>query len=154
MKPTVAQRFWDKVDASGECWLWTSSLASDYGRFWMDGKYVGAHRVSYELTYGAIPDGMLIDHRATCPKHCVNPAHLRVVTHSQNQENRCGATKASSSGARGVSQHHGKWRAQVQKNGHTYIAGYFDTIEEAADAVRRKRLELFTHNDLDRLASA
>lgn len=131
-------------------------MASGYGRFWMDGRYVGAHRVSYALTNGTISDDMVIDHHPTCPKHCVNPAHLRTVTRSQNQENRCGAPRNSSSGVRGVvwNSARNKWRAQVQQHGHSYYAGYFDTIEKASEAVRLKRIELFTHNDLDRQASA
>ncbi len=42
-----------------------------------------AHRVSYELHKGPIPDGLFIDHicRTRC---CVNPNHLRAVTHAQN----------------------------------------------------------------------
>ena len=156
MKLTVEQRFWSKVDTSRECWLWTSSIASGYGRFWMNGRYVGAHQVSYELTNGAVPDGLVIDHQPLCPKHCVNPAHLRAVTRSQNQENRSGANRSSRSGVRGVSWHRdrGRWRGQVQQGGTTHHVGYFDTIEEAAAAVTWKRLELFSHNDLDRAATA
>jgi hypothetical protein len=45
-----------------------------------------------------------------------------------------------------------RWRAQVRHNGKLISASYFDTAEEAAEAARRKRCELFSHNDLDRAA--
>lgn len=35
----LGERFWSKVDSSGECWLWTAVLNSaGYGRYWRDGK--------------------------------------------------------------------------------------------------------------------
>jgi hypothetical protein len=47
-----------------------------------------------------------------------------------------------------------KWQAQVEHNGRVYTVGSYSSIEDAAAAVKAKRLELFTHNDADRLESA
>jgi hypothetical protein len=73
----VAERFWEKVDKSGDCWLWTAGCltAGGYGSIRINGKAERAHRVAYTLTVGPIPDGMLLRHTCDNPK-CVNPAHL------------------------------------------------------------------------------
>lgn len=55
---SMDDRFWSKVDRSGVCWLWTGKLNNrGYGLFRIDHRMTCAHRVSYELTIGAIPDG-------------------------------------------------------------------------------------------------
>ena len=67
-----------------QCWEWQGSKGSHgYGRFQVDGKQWLAHRFSYTLFIGDIPDGLVIDHLCR-NKTCVNPAHLEVVTHGQN----------------------------------------------------------------------
>lgn len=111
---------------------------------------VFAHRVAYELTFGEIPEGMQVDHRPNCAKRCVNPEHLRLVTQKQNRENLVGAYRSSKSGVRGVYRVGDRWRASVGHNGRKYNVGKFDTLEEAQEAVRLKRIQLHTHNDLDR----
>jgi hypothetical protein len=83
---------------------------------------------------------------------CVNPQHLRLTTHKQNQENRGGAQRNSSSGVRGVIKHGRRWQATVVHNKQRHRAGLFDDIPSAAAAVKALRLELFTHNDIDRAA--
>lgn len=82
-----AARFWGYVDRSGECWLWTGDLdRHGYGRIHTAGKrgpVKAAHRVSYELTLGAIPPGLELDHTCRNPR-CVRPDHLDPVTHREN----------------------------------------------------------------------
>lgn len=79
-------RFWAKVDKSGSCWLWTAGKRGDgYGAFRADdlrGGY-GAHRFSYELANGPIPDGLVVMHSCDRPL-CVNPDHLSVGTVADN----------------------------------------------------------------------
>ena len=66
------------------CWLWTKSFSPNgYGVMKIDGKNVKAHRLSYELFVGSIPDGLELDHLCRV-RHCVNPAHLEAVTHREN----------------------------------------------------------------------
>lgn len=75
-------RFWNKVDKTPGCWLWTGSVAYGYGKF-RDGRTVLAHRWAYESIRGPIPTGLVLDHLCKV-KHCVNPDHLEAVTHAVN----------------------------------------------------------------------
>jgi hypothetical protein len=151
---TQEERFWKKVDKSGDCWLWTASTNNKgYGKFRIAGKSLYSHRVSYEMNVGPIPQGMQVDHLCYV-RNCVNFSHLRLVTHKQNLENRFGAQRNSKSGIRGVSWNarESNWRAQIKHDGKVMCVGRFDTIAEAESAAITKRLELFTHNDTDRIA--
>ena len=149
MKKTTEERYWEKVDKTDECWRWTASYNQyGYGQFRHGGEVVLAHRLAFEWEHGEIPGGMQVDHRCH-QRNCVRPDHLRLVTHAQNSQNRRGATKASTTGVRGVTwvKDHRKYKAQVTLNGKNHHLGYFDTIEEAEAAVIAKRSELFTHDD-------
>jgi hypothetical protein len=147
-------RFWSKVDQTGTCWLWTAYVhPSGYGQFYWNGRQTYAHRASYEIAHGPIPAGMEIDHRATCPRNCVRPEHLRLATRKQNVENRTGAQTNSKSGVRGVRWNKCSWVAEVKHHGVLIHVGRFPTLAEAEVAVIAKRNELFTHNDLDRMTN-
>lgn len=87
-------RFWSKVEKGDGCWLWKASICGPgYGQFFVH-KGLGAtgkmrpycslaHRAAWELTNGRIPEGLTIDHQCKV-KLCVNPAHMEVVTSSEN----------------------------------------------------------------------
>lgn len=81
---TVEQRLNIYTLKSESCWDWTGYLnVYGYGQLTILGKKKLAHRISYEIYRGPIPNGMVIDH--TCQnKKCVNPDHLEVVTNAEN----------------------------------------------------------------------
>lgn len=78
------QRFWPKVDMSGECWLWMAAKFTDgYGEFWDGHRYVLAHRWAYEQLVGPFPPGFQSDHLCR-NRACVNPTHIEPVTQREN----------------------------------------------------------------------
>jgi len=79
----LLERFWKKVEKTDSCWNWTAYTIRGYGQFRYDGKGVYAHRFSYELLKGKIPDGLTLDHLCRNRK-CVNPDHLEPVTNKEN----------------------------------------------------------------------
>lgn len=150
---TLRQRFAAKVnkETTDGCWEWTAFVSAEgYGRFGVGHRVLLAHRVSWELINGHIPDGMFLDHRCANRK-CVNPEHLRVVTNGQNMQHVTGVRTDNKSGVRGVSwsKRENAWRAYASLNGHQYYGGYHSTIEAADKAARALRAKLHTHDDHD-----
>ena len=82
---TKEDRFREKwtTEPSG-CWKWTASVRPNgYGQFWDGVRVTYAHRVSYEMHNGEIPDGYVVMH--SCDhKWCVNPDHLIATSQAEN----------------------------------------------------------------------
>lgn len=97
----ASDRFWEKVNKSGpvpehvpelgNCWIWTACKAKkkdgklDYGHFRFEGKIETAHRMSWILANGNIPDGMLVLHRCDNPT-CVRITHLFLGSSNDNAQ--------------------------------------------------------------------
>lgn len=106
------KRFWAKVDKHGPipenypelgpCWLWIACVflpakpaaQHGYGAFSVDGKPRGAHRVSWELAFGPIPENLQVLHKCDV-RRCVNPAHLFLGTHADNMRDMVKKGRAS-----------------------------------------------------------
>ena len=77
-------RFWTKVVRTDDCWIWTACTIGDgYGKFSANGIQYSAHRYSYEIAFGTIPDGLWVCHKCDVPS-CVRPDHLFLGTPKEN----------------------------------------------------------------------
>lgn len=97
---------WKRVDRRGtnECWPYTGSTFSGrYGRFFLAGKAVLAHRTVYQLVTGIDPGEMFVMHKCN-NKLCCNPDHLSLGSNSENQRHAAcsGAWPPGASGITGV----------------------------------------------------
>jgi hypothetical protein len=82
----LPERFQAKIELDQRgCWLWTGYVEprGGYGRVKLGGRVEWAHRAVYILLVGPIPADREIDHICRV-RHCVNPAHLDVVTPKVN----------------------------------------------------------------------
>lgn len=88
---SLEDRLWRHTQKRGhqDCWLCSANgKHTKYAQIQEGGqesRRLLAHRVSYELAYGPIPDGMVVMHSCDTPR-CVNPAHLSVGTHQDNND--------------------------------------------------------------------
>jgi hypothetical protein len=81
---SVVDRFLSKHTINDQgCWIWSGNLDNGYGRFRIKDSCVPAHKFSYLMFVGAMPDGLQVDHLCRV-KSCVNPHHLEAVTPKEN----------------------------------------------------------------------
>lgn len=147
----VMERLWARVDRTDPagCWVWLGAKNDQgYGQIREAGKTLYVHRLTLAQSLGRpLGDGLHVDHMCHRPL-CVNPLHLREITHAQNQQNRKGARLQSRSGVQGVRwvPHAGRFRVEVSGK----HIGYFSTLEAGAQAATaaRKTLMPFSRDAL------
>lgn len=122
------------------CWEWAAKTGPNgYGILTQGNRGIAAHRFSYELHVGPIPDGMMVLH--SCDnRRCVNPRHLRVGTHAENMDDRQVRLRTPT-GAKlpqtKLDEHKVREIRQLSRDGfsHAKIAARFDVSRRAIQAV-------------------
>lgn len=90
-KETMEEEFWKRAihekiivnEELGECW----ETIRNKMQFSYNNKHIIAHRIAYTITYGEIPNGMVVRHKCDNSK-CINPGHLELGTHVDNMKDR------------------------------------------------------------------
>jgi len=112
------ERFWSYVDIKGffDCWEWQGFIDKDgYGQFWLNGKIILAHRLAYELYYGAIPEGTQINHRCNNPK-CCNPFQLYSGTQQDNMNDKVRVSRQAKGESHGMVKLTEKQVLEIREN--------------------------------------
>lgn len=98
------ERFWRYVAKGDGCWLWVGSKnGPGYGKIGAGGKggrTVMAHRISWEIANGPVPEGLHVCHHCDVPA-CVRPDHLFVGTRSDNMRDAESKGRVKHTGYRG-----------------------------------------------------
>lgn len=119
VKEPFLDRFWRQVQKSDGCWIWAGALSSTgYGVIGVQHpvkRNLYAHRVSYELHIGPVPDGYFVCHRCDNPR-CVRPDHLFVGTHRDNMADMV-AKGRSNAGDKHPSRRYPERRARGDNHG-------------------------------------
>ena len=169
----LQERFWSKINISNknDCWNWNAGcFKNGYGEFEYKGKPIYAHRMSWILTFGEIPQDLFVCHKCD-NRFCVNPDHLFLGTQQDNvndmiQKGRINhellrknhanflgknsplfgkKQRNSASKYYGVAIHNtlGRkyWRAMVHVNGKQVHIGNYKTEFEAAEAYNQYVIE-------------
>lgn len=143
---TVEEKFWSKVspEPNTGCWLWGGDTNGKYASIGVHKNKktvrIYAHRLSYEMFIGPIPDGLEIDHKCRM-KMCVNPEHLRAVTPRENM-------MLIPSGMRGNNQ-----IKDHCKRGHPFVGSNL-RFDPTGHAVCRACSKMHAKNFLDRKLNA
>ena len=109
-------RFFRKLPLTLEadkCWIWKNGEAKWYGNFNICYCREQAHRISYALFVGPIPEGLLVRHRCDNPP-CVNPFHLELGTHTDNRRDYLLFLKAKKKGLTRMEYENGKKKRKTK----------------------------------------
>lgn len=149
-------RFMDKQlpDPNSGCFLWDGTQTiNGYGQFLLGSRKTRramylAHRISWKICNGNIPDGLQVLRRCDNAE-CTNPDHLYLGSHEENFRDVVMRKRASRVGSGslpfGVVKAHGSARfcSVIRFRGKKLYLGTFSTAKEANEVANRKREELY-----------
>lgn len=139
------ESFQSRTERRGDCLVWTGAADPlGYGTLWVSGASMRVHRYAWERANGPIPEGMFIDHKCWNPP-CVEVAHLRLATPSENARYLRGARVTNqSTGIRNVVRtRSGNFQVYVNRDNVRHQLGTYATLEEAEVVASEARRELF-----------
>lgn len=140
-------RFWRHVVKGEGCWPWQgASMTSGYGSFGVErGQMVGAHRYSWQIANGPIPNGMWVLH--TCDNRpCVNPAHLWLGSALDNNRDAIAKGRRARQDQRGEANGRAKLaldqvlHIRASDTPAPVLALQYGVTKELVYAIRRRRL--------------
>lgn len=140
----IIDRFWSKVDVKGEddCWQWHGTIMhprgkhgrGGYGNIYVNGGKMLAHRLSWVIANGSIPEGLWVLH--TCHNRaCVNPTHLYVGTAKDNTRDAI---------VRGTQYKHQFPKGQTHNKGHTRSRGELNSQAKLTELEVREIRSLYS----------
>lgn len=143
--PTHVARFWAMVTKTDGCWIWDGAASNKgYGQV-NPGRHsmspALAHRVSWELANGPIPDGVCVLHRCDV-RLCVRPDHLflgGIAENNLDMARKRRGRRSKKNLPRGVYTVGRRYAAKLHGRGGGKYLGCFATAEEAGAAVERER---------------
>ena len=141
---TTEERFWEKVDVCGddECWNWKGcKTCSGYGAIGINYKVIRAHRYSWELHNGKLPDELDVLHHCDNPA-CVNPKHLWLGTQKDNNLDRDKKGRGNNGNQKGINNPHSKLKdSDVIIIRKLFVIGLTRKLIAEISGVNRKSVE-------------
>lgn len=143
MDTRTRERFWSKVDKTGECWEWKAAKSEKgYGLFKFQGKQWRAHRFSWFVEHGPIPPAAQVNHHCDNPA-CVNPAHLYLGSQLDNRRDAVKRKRTAKGKRSGSYRNRGRSRsgangnaklssAEISRMVHDYLSSERSALEVGA----------------------